>query len=92
MVMRHGHEQTEHVETRKFRVSTSRQTASPEALKRELHGWYLYDFAVAAFGASASSVFIPILVVGPGRYRRARHVIDTRFEISILDFTASYDE
>uniref|UniRef100_A0A7S0XG84 Autophagy-related protein n=1 Tax=Mantoniella antarctica TaxID=81844 RepID=A0A7S0XG84_9CHLO len=38
----------------------------PEALKRELWGWYIYDFANSAFGNSAGGMFIPLLVEGLG--------------------------
>ena len=31
----------------------------PEALKRELWGWYIYDFANSAFGNSAGGVRAP---------------------------------
>ena len=36
----------------------------PDVLKRELQGWYAFDFANSAFFQSAATVFIPLLLDG----------------------------
>eukprot|EP00740_Mantoniella_antarctica_P000824 CAMPEP_0181394442 /NCGR_PEP_ID=MMETSP1106-20121128/27783_1 /TAXON_ID=81844 /ORGANISM="Mantoniella antarctica, Strain SL-175" /LENGTH=119 /DNA_ID=CAMNT_0023515945 /DNA_START=214 /DNA_END=569 /DNA_ORIENTATION=+ len=45
-------------------ASAAKTSKDPEALKRELWGWYMYDFANSAFFQSAGTVFIPLLIDG----------------------------
>ena len=42
--------------------------AGPPLSKRELYGWYAYDWANSVYSGVAVSLFVPVILQVPGRH------------------------